>query len=79
MNGSLFLECVARQAGTLAARVPGSLPRSGFVESSSPVLPASASASPGAGYVTNDDGGSEIKQEFLEYFQNSRRVKSDRY
>ena len=77
MNGSLFLECVARQAGTLAAQVPGSLPRSEFVESSSPVLPASAS--PGAGYVTNDDGGSEIKQEFLEYFQNSRRVKSDRY
>ena len=79
MNGSLFLECAARRAETLAARVPSSLPRSGFVESSSPVLPASVS--PGAGYVTNrpEDGGSEIKQEFLEYFQNSRRVKSDGY
>ena len=77
MNGSLFLECCAvRQAETLAAQVPGSLPRSHFVESSSLVLP-SASASPGAGYVTNspdDDGPAEIKQEFLEYFQNSRPV-----
>ena len=76
MNGSLFLECCAvRQAETLAAQGPGSLPRSDFVESSWHVLPASAS--PGAGYVTNspdDDGGAEIKQEFLEYFQNSRRV-----
>ena len=73
MNGSLFLECAVRQAETLAARVPGSLPRSDFVESS---LACPASASPGAGYVTNspDFGGSEIKQEFLEYFQNSRRV-----
>ena len=75
MNGSLFLECAVRRAETLAAQVPGSLPRSDFVESSSDVLPASAS--PGAGYVTNsldDDGRAEIKQEFLEYFQNSRRV-----
>ena len=71
MNRS-FLDGEARPAETLAARVPGSLPRSDFVESSSPVLPASH---PRPGYVTNSsDGGAETKQEYLEYFQNSRRV-----